>query len=1350
MSRGRRSSGSASKVSTEAVITPYDSSRQDAALFDSSVPLDEAVLGNMGDGLYTTDSEGRVLTMNPAAQRILGWQIDDVRGQHIHDLIHHSRRDGTTVPQHACTIDSVLRTGNAVYETDDEFIRRDGTFFDVRYTASALKDADKVTGLVVVFRDVSERLQSQRDQKFLFTIADRIRTATQADVLLAEVSQLVGRYLDVHRCLFNEIDLGSDTEVIHSDFSRTGDSVAGVHPLSDYSSVTSKIMMSGQTVVNRDSKTDPRTAELYAKTYEPNNERAYVTVPMLRDGKWVASLWCSDDKPRDWADREISLLENIAERTWSAVERVRAQEALIRSEERFRGMINQSVVGIAETDLSGHFISVNDRYCAIVGYTRDELLRMNMRDITNPADLAENLEKFRLLARDGKPFEIEKRYIHKSGIDVWVHNHVYALRDAAGKPRSIVAVSADITDRKRTERALSESEENYRTLFESIDEGFVIVEMIFDETGRPVDYRFIQANPAFSRLTGLPEDALGKTARELVPDLEEFWFETYGRVALTGEPARFEHRSEAMGRWFDVYASRIGQGSDHRVAIVFSNVTERKITENALRESEARFRHMADNAPVIIWMTDSTGSCTYLSQSWYDLTGQTPEAALGYGWLDSTHPDDKQQTEEAYLRANDGREPFDLEYRLRAKDGSYRWVIDSAQPRFNKSGEFRGHIGSVVDITSRKEAEDKLRESEERFQLAQSAGSVGVWDWDLEAGRTYWSDTMWRFYGEEQTSVNPDEAFWSLHLHPEDRERVKENLDRTVLSDDLYYRDEFRIIGAEGRTIWIESMANVVRRADGKAARIYGVNVDITERKLNEERIKRNETQLRLVTDSLPALIAYIDKRKRYQFVNGTYSEWFGSTPAEIVGKTVREVLGRKAYPTVKPLIERALAGETVSIHTEVEYEDIGTKFIHLNYVPDVSEDGHVRGFFSLINDFTEIRRSEELLRSTEDRIALLMENVTDYAIFSVNTDGIVESWNTGAERIFGYSASEMIGRPGDILFTAEDIARGVHLNEMRAARQKGRATDERWYLRKDGSRFFANVVMMPSIVGQRLTGYAKIAGDLTERKRRAEALQSAHDELELRVFQRTKELAETNELLRTEIEQRNLSEQHRVKLLHRIVSAQEAERKRIARDIHDQLGQRLTALRLKLASLRDVTEGNENVTARVERLQEIAALLDSEVSFLASELRPSILDDLGLEEALRAYSGEWSSHFDIKVGFHSNGVIGKRFGREVETQLYRIAQEALNNVAKHAGVAEVTVLMEQTADFLVLIVEDTGKGFELTTRLKRSDRGLGLVGMRERATLIGAELEVESAPGQGTTIFLRLPNKKRGQRNGR
>lgn len=253
--------------------------------------------------------------------------------------------------------------------------------------------------------------------------------------------------------------------------------------------------------------------------------------------------------------------------------------------------------------------------------------------------------------------------------------------------------------------------------------------------------------------------------------------------------------------------------------------------------------------------------------------------------------------------------------------------------------------------------------------------------------------------------------------------------------------------------------------------------------------------------------------------------------------------------------------------------------------------------------------------------------------------------------------------------------------------------------------------------------------------------LRLAHDELEERVGIRTSELAQTNTALEIEIEERRSSDQARVELLHRIVTAQEDERQRIARDLHDQLGQRLTALRLKLAAVRSLTDDESEVSSRITRLQEIAATIDKEVSFLSTQLRPSLLDDLGLEEALKAYTDDWARHYDIGLEFHSNLSLVDRIPKEAETHFYRIAQEGLNNIVKHANARKVSVLLERTVNTIVLVIEDDGSGFDQQESADRTSRqGLGLVGMLERANLIGADLEIESENGSGTTIYVRLP----------
>jgi len=523
---------------------------------------------------------------------------------------------------------------------------------------------------------------------------------------------------------------------------------------------------------------------------------------------------------------------------------------------------------------------------------------------------------------------------------------------------------------------------------------------------------------------------------------------------------------------------------------------------------------------------------------------------------------------------------------------------------------------------------------------------------------------------------------------------------------------------------------------------MYGVNLDITEKKQTAEKIRSSEAQLRLITDSLPALVSYIDKDERYRFVNKQYTDWFGIENDDLLGRTMIEVLGKEARDQLKPKVDQVLSGEILTFERWLDYRTVGRRFVHVSYVPDRSDSGEVRGFYALVTDLTEQKRSEDLLASSEKRVQLLTDSFTDYAIISLDPDGVISSWNPGAENIFGYSADEIIGKPSSILFTPEDTAKGVPAQEMENARATGRASDERWHAKKDGSRFFANGVMAPLYVGETLTGYAKIAADLTEKKRNSEALQRAYDEMEMRVLERTRELSQTNAALVEAVNERKTTELQKITLLQRLVSSQEDERRRIARDLHDHLGQRLTALRLKLASLTDACKDDEELYARATRLQQLAELIDTDVSFLAWELRPSVLDELGLIEAIETFIKEWSRHYDIGVDFHTTGLGEKRLDQEMETNLYRITQEALNNVIKHSEASSVSVLLERSGDNVVLIVEDNGRGFEVD-KVMRSERGLGrglgLSGIRERAELIGGSLEIESEPGNGTTLYVRV-----------
>jgi signal transduction histidine kinase len=255
-------------------------------------------------------------------------------------------------------------------------------------------------------------------------------------------------------------------------------------------------------------------------------------------------------------------------------------------------------------------------------------------------------------------------------------------------------------------------------------------------------------------------------------------------------------------------------------------------------------------------------------------------------------------------------------------------------------------------------------------------------------------------------------------------------------------------------------------------------------------------------------------------------------------------------------------------------------------------------------------------------------------------------------------------------------------------------------------------------------------------------SLQRERDQLEVRVRERTAELSESNQTLQAEIVQRHRAEQAHREVLRRLAAAEETERGRISRELHDRLGQDLTALKLWLQVVRKQGARLPKLRESVGKLESLADRLLQDIHRLAWELRPSALDDFGLEMALRRYADEWAALSGVAVDFVGGGVTERRLAREVETTLYRVAREALTNVFRHAGAKRVSVLLQRRADHVSLIVEDDGCGFDAAARLgaPASQGKLGLLGMRERATLAGGSVEIESSAGAGTTVFVRLP----------
>jgi two-component system, chemotaxis family, CheB/CheR fusion protein len=535
-----------------------------------------------------------------------------------------------------------------------------------------------------------------------------------------------------------------------------------------------------------------------------------------------------------------------------------------------------------------------------------------------------------------------------------------------------------------------------------------------------------------------------------------------------------------------------------------------------------------------------------------------------------------------------------------------------------------------------------------------------------------------------------------------------------------------------------EELRSTAEELETSKEELQSVNEELTtvnqELKIKIEELSQANDDFRNLMNSTDIGTIFLDRGLRVKLFTPGARGLYNLLPAD-VGRPLSDITGQIAGGDLTASLERVL--ETLQPLQREVRTHAGHWYL-MNILPYRTAEDRIEGVIATFLDITQRKATEEQLSASEERLRLLIESVTDYAIIIQDVEGRIEIWNPGAERIFGYTRAEAVGQSIEMIFTPEDREHAAHVKEMALAREQGCANDERWHVRKDGSRFYASGVLTVLRDGG-LMGYAKIARDLTESKRAEEELRRAHEELEHRVEERTGELARANETLQHENAERRQLERSRLQLLRKLVRTQEDERRRIAREIHDHLGQQSTALRLNLEALKEQCTAYKELCEPIAQTQAIAARLDSDVDFLAWELRPASLDDIGLSAALGNFVKDWSKHFGIPAEYHCTNADEARPSPETETCLYRIAQEALNNTYKHAQATRVVVLLERRDHSVVLIVEDDGTGFNVEEK-EATQEGLGLLGMSERAALVGGKLEVESTPGGGTTVFARVP----------
>jgi PAS domain S-box-containing protein len=370
----------------------------------------------------------------------------------------------------------------------------------------------------------------------------------------------------------------------------------------------------------------------------------------------------------------------------------------------------------------------------------------------------------------------------------------------------------------------------------------------------------------------------------------------------------------------------------------------------------------------------------------------------------------------------------------------------------------------------------------------------------------------------------------------------------------------------------------------------------------------------------------------------------------------------------------------------------------------------------------------------SQDVLRHAVEQLADFVFVMLDPQGVITLWNAGAEHLFGWRSDQALRVHVSSLLGPGGQEGGIGTSDLEEATRQGSVTVIRRLNHHDGSTRVVRATILAlrnttGVLGYGVAAHPSAAPLSADPDVAAHAAGRTASPAETR-----RQLSESRALLAAEIADRTQAETSRARLLRRLVVAQEDERRRLAQDLHDRLGQRLTALRLILEALdRDTGTQPAGTAAALEML----ARIDQDVDFIAWELRPAALDELGLARVLDTYVKEWSRHAGVPALFHARPGNLERFAPEVETTIYRIAQEALTNVAKHARARSANVLLERRGENLALVVEDDGVGFQPTAR---GETMIGLTSMRERALAVGGTVEFEPTPGGGTTVLARIP----------
>ncbi|NJN94428.1 MAG: PAS domain S-box protein [Anaerolineales bacterium] len=908
-----------------------------------------------------------------------------------------------------------------------------------------------------------------------------------------------------------------------------------------------------------------------------------------------------------------------------------------------------------------------------------------------------------------------------------------------------------LTARSPLAEALLESESRFQAVWEIAADAMALSD---------ADGLVLAANPAYYALYGYPPEAvIGHSFAIIFPPEYRASAEAQYRVIFNSQPVgpTYETTVQRADGTERIVESRIDfitkNGRRTAMLSVIRDITDRKRAEQTLQVSEVRLRRISE----LVWdyaygmkvKPDGSYEFDWITDAFTRITGYPADPAItGSNWVKIIHPDDLPLTYSLQKENVAGR-PAVAEYRIVTKDGQIRWLRDYSQPVLDETGRVVHLDGAVQDITDRKLAEAARHESQRELARAQAIAHIGSYSVDYSPGNTsIWSEELYRIIG--CSNQKPSFALIASLIHPDDRERVSELGRRINEEAGLPFDIEYRIIRPDGEVRWVHDQAQLDRDENGVPTRIFGTLQDITERKLAEAALRAGEERFRHVIASISDHI-YVsefmpDGQRRNRYMS-PHLEALTGYPAEKFEADWEFWSTQVIHPDDRALAATQVAYLARGQDSEIEYRMVRAdgRVIWVRDSAKIEVEDQTTLVYGLVSDITSRKEAEAVIRQLNEdleqyvadrtreltalyEISAVASKILDVETLLDETLKRVLATMTGSRQTFIHLLDEtgqrlnLVASAGALPETTAQLASlplngdlvGWVLNQEEPLLISDTTTDPRsvgtaW--RQPGDTYIG----APMRVGGHALGVLSVIGAADQ--------QFTLDDLAL--------LASIADQVGVTVENARLRQQaEQTAILH--------ERERLARELHDSVTQSLYSLNLLAAAGLTMIEGEEweAIQYNFSRIGEMAQQALKEMRLLVYELRPLDLEQEGLVGALHRRLSTVEGRAQITARLVADEL--PRLSSPVETALYRIAQEALNNALKHAAATAITVSLQLEGEQVVLEIADNGIGFDPDA--SGAHEGVGLASMAERIAPLGGTLELRSTPEAGTRVIATVP----------